>query len=257
MSSIRPFVCFSLFCLASFVASAIFSFDDAARAGAINPVLSVGDKAPEWKDLPGIDGKKHSLADLKDKDFVVVCFTCNSCDVAKDYEDRIIALAKKYADAKAKVAFVAVNVNKIPADNLDAMKKRADEKKFPYAYLYDDSQKVAKDYGATSTPEFFVLDKNRKIAYMGGFDDHSTAKLAKQKFLETALDSVLKGQKPKTAETAAIGCLIRYERERRKKTETAGGNMPKVAPKPTATKEAPKTATQGKVAPVNAEAAAQ
>lgn len=228
------------------------------RAGAYNPVLNVGDKAPEWKDLPGIDGKKHSLADLKDKEVVVVCFTCNSCDSATDYEDRIVALAKKFAaDPKSKVAFVAVNVNKIPEDSLANMKKRAEAKKFPFPYLYDDTQKIAKDFGATFTPEFFVLDKTRNIAYMGGLDDSSNAKLAKQNFLDAAIDSVLKGQKPKTAETVAIGCMIRYERERRKKSDTAEGS-PKTAPKPTpAPKESPKTAGPNKTAPLNAEASSQ
>jgi peroxiredoxin len=253
MSRTRSLVVFSALALVG----AFASLDRAAHAGAYNPVLNVGDKAPEWKDLPGIDGKKHSLADLKASDIVVVCFTCNSCDSATDYEDRIVALAKKYADPKLKVTFVAVNVNKIPEDSLANMKKRADAKKFPFAYLYDDTQKIAKDYGATFTPEFFVLDKNRKIAYMGGLDDSSNAKLAKQNFLAAAIDSVVKGQKPKTAETVAIGCMIRYERERRKKTDTAG-DKPKLAPKPTvAPKEATKTATQLKLSPVNAEASAQ
>lgn len=235
MSSMRSFVFVSLF--------AVLVFADGfgcgspacdAFAGAYNPVLNVGDQAPEWKDLPGIDGKKHSLADLKDQDVVVVCFTCNSCDVATDYEDRIVALAKKYADAKAKVAIVAINVNKITADDLPAMKKRAEQKKFPFVYLHDESQKIAKDFGATFTPEFFVLDKSRKIAYMGGLDDHSSPKLAKNKFLETALDSILKGEKPKTAETVAIGCMIRYERERRKKTDAPAKAAPKPAPPTTA-----------------------
>jgi len=199
-------------CLVGFLGTARF-----AIAGDYNPVLSIGDKAPAWSNLPGIDGKKHSLADLKDKEVVVLCFTCNSCDVATEYEDRIIAFAKKHAGPTSNVAFVAVNVNKIPADNLAAMKKRAEAKKFPFVYLFDESQKIAKDYGATFTPEFFVLDKNRKIAYMGGFDDNSSAKQAKKQFLEAALTAVLKGDKPATAETVAIGCMIRYERERRKK----------------------------------------
>jgi peroxiredoxin len=186
-------------------------------AGEYNPVLNVGDRAPEWKDLPGTDGKKHALADLKDKDVVVLFFTCNSCDVATEYEDRIIALAEKYAGPKDRAAFVAVNVNKIPEDSLAEMKKRAEQKNFPYPYLFDESQQLAKAYGATSTPEFFVLDKNRKIAYMGGLDDSSNAKTVKQRFLADALDAVLDGKKPKTAETVAIGCLIRYERDRRTK----------------------------------------
>jgi peroxiredoxin len=187
----------------------------AVIAGEYNPVLSIGDAAPVWKDLPGIDGKKHSLEELKDKGVVILCFTCNSCDVATEYEDRIIAIANKYAGANGKVAFVAVNVNKIPEDAPAELKKRADAKKFPFVYLYDDTQQIAKAYGATFTPEFFVLDKSRKIAYMGGLDDNSNAKLAQKKFLETALDAVLEGKKPPTAETVAIGCMIRYERERR------------------------------------------
>lgn len=187
----------------------------AVSGGEYNPVLNIGDAAPVWKELPGIDGKKHSLEELKDKDVVILCFTCNSCDVATDYEDRIIAIANKYAGTKGKAAFVAVNVNKIPEDAPAELKKRAESKKFPFTYLYDETQQIAKAYGATFTPEFFVLDKSRKIAYMGGLDDNSNAKLAQKKFLETALDAVLEGKKPPTAETVAIGCMIRYERERR------------------------------------------
>lgn len=186
-------------------------------AGEYNPVLNVGDRGPEWKNLPGTDGKKHSLGDLKDKDVVVLFFTCNSCDVATEYEDRIIALANQIAGPKDRTAFVAVNVNKIPEDSLPEMKKRAEAKKFPFVYLFDETQQLAKAYGATSTPEFFVLDKSRKIAYMGGFDDSSNAKSVKQHFLADALEAVAAGKKPKTAETVAIGCLIRYERERRSK----------------------------------------
>jgi peroxiredoxin len=186
-------------------------------AGEYNPVLNLGDKAPEWKNLPGIDGKKHSLADLKDKDVVVLFFTCNSCDVATEYEDRIIAAAKKYGGEKSKAAFVAVNVNKIPEDAPAELKKRAEAKKFPFIYLYDDTQRIAKDYGATYTPEFFVLNKERKVVYMGGLDDNSSEKFAKRKFLESALDAVMAGKKPETGETVAIGCMIRYEREKRVK----------------------------------------
>lgn len=195
----------------------VASFLGFAAAGEYNPVLNLGDKAPAWKDLPGIDGKKHSLAELKDKDVVVLFFTCNSCDVATEYEDRIIEVAKKYGGEKAKAAFVAVNVNKIPADAPAEMKKRAEAKKFPFVYLYDDTQQIAKAYGATFTPEFFVLNKERKVVYMGGLDDNSSAKMAKRKFLESALDAVTAGKKPETGETVAIGCMIRYERERRTK----------------------------------------
>jgi peroxiredoxin len=183
----------------------------AATAGEFNKVLKIGDAAPAWKDLPGTDGKKHSLADHSSKELVVVCFTCNSCACSEEYEDRIIDFATKYKD---KVALVAINVNTIPEDRLDAMKKKADKKKFPFEYLYDETQKIAKDYGATYTPEFFVLTRDRKIAYMGAMDDKTKVEDVKEKYLETGVDAVLKAQTPSKGETVPRGCLIRWKRVR-------------------------------------------
>jgi peroxiredoxin len=185
------------------------------RAGEFNAVLNIGDAAPEWKELPGVDGKTHSLGDLKEKKVVVVIFTCNSCPVAADYEDRIIAFANEYSD---RVGVVAINVNRIPEDSLEMMKKRAEEKKFPFPYLFDESQKIAKDYGAAFTPEFFVLSPERKIVYMGGMDDSSNPAQVKNNFLAPAVEAALAGVAPEKAETAAIGCRIRFARERRSKT---------------------------------------
>ena len=144
-----------------------------ADGGKFNKKLSVGDAAPTWADLEGTDGKKHALADLKDKDVVVLFFICNSCVVAVDYEDRILAFAKTHAAPDGKVAMVAVNVNTGKDDSLDKMKARAEKRKFPFAYLFDPSQEIAKAYGAMYTPEFFVLDKARKVVYMGAMDDKS------------------------------------------------------------------------------------
>ena len=181
-------------------------------AGEFNQVLKIGDAAPAWKNLPGVDGRKHSLDDLKSKKFVVVVFTCNSCPVAVDYEDRIIAFAKKYAND---AAVVAINVNKIPADSLPKMKERAEKKKFPFPYLFDETQQIAKKYGAMFTPEFFILDANRKVVYMGGMDDNSNPKLVKETNLEPAMVALLKGEQPPKAETLARGCRIRWAKERR------------------------------------------
>jgi peroxiredoxin len=183
-------------------------------AGEFNKTLNIGDKAPEWSDLPGTDGKKHSLGELKDKDVVVVVFTCNSCPVAVDYEDRIIAFAKKLAQPESKVALVALCVNVIEEDRLPKLKERAEEKGFKFQYLYDETQKIGKAYGANYTPEFFVLDRQRKIAYMGAMDDHSPPADAKVRFLEKAVEAVLKGEKPETSETLARGCRIRYSKSR-------------------------------------------
>jgi len=188
-----------------------------ASAGEFNAILNLGDPAPAWTNLPGVDGKKHSMSDLNEKQLVVVVFTCNSCPIASDYEDRIIAFAKKCAGLHAKSAVVAINVNTVEEDRLPKMKERAESKGFPYPYLFDQTQKIAKAYGAVFTPEFFVLDKDRKIAYMGGFDDNSEPTKVTRRFLETAVEAVLKGGKPSPAETIASGCLIRYDRGRRRK----------------------------------------
>ncbi len=186
----------------------------AARPGGeYNEVLKVGDAAPAWSGLEGTDGKKHALSDFKDKEVVVVVFTCNSCPIAVDYEDRIIAFTKKYAGPTSKVAVVAINVNTIPEDRLDKMKERAREKRFNFPYLYDPSQQSARAYGAIYTPEFFVLNKARKIAYLGAMDDTSTAANVKLRYLEDAVQATLRGDKATPGETLARGCRIRFNKK--------------------------------------------
>lgn len=188
-----------------------------AAAGEYNPVLSIGNAAPAWSELPGVDGKQHALADLKAKDAVVVAFTCNSCPYAVDYEDRLIAFAKKHCGPVGKVGLVAINVNLVEEDRLPAMKERAGKKGFGFPYLFDETQKIANAYGATFTPEFFVLDRDRKIIYMGAMDDNTDAAKAKVNYVESAVEAVLAGKAPEVKETGARGCLVRYERPRRKK----------------------------------------
>jgi len=186
-----------------------------AAGGEFNQRLNIGDPAPVWSGLPGVDDQKHALADFKDKPVLVLVFTCTSCPVAQDYEDRLIAFAKKHAGPGGQVALVAVNVNTVEEDRLPQMKARAKQKGFPFPYLYDETQKIAKGYGAEYTPEFFVLDKDRKVAYMGAMDDTSNAAQAKVNHLEAAVAAVLKGETPSPGETLARGCRIRWERKRR------------------------------------------
>jgi peroxiredoxin len=185
-----------------------------ALAGKYNAVLDVGDKAPSWTDLKGVDGKRHALSDFEGKDVVVVVFTCNSCPVATDYEDRIIAFSKKFCGAGGRVGLVAINVNRLAEDRLPKMKERALSKVFDFPYLYDETQKIGKAFGANFTPEFFVLDRQRQVVYMGGMDDNSQAAEVKKNHLEPAVEAALAGKRPTTAEAPAIGCRVRYARER-------------------------------------------
>ena len=188
----------------------------ASAAGEYNSQLSPGDPAPEWKDLPGIDDQKHSLGDLKDREVLVVVFTCCSCPAAVDYEDRILAFAKRHVRAGGKVGLVAINCNTIPEDRLPEMKARAKEKGFTFPFLFDETQRIARKFGAEYTPEFFVLDRERKVVYMGALDDRDNPKLATRDFLEEGVQAALAGKKPKTAETLGRGCKIRYENKKPK-----------------------------------------
>lgn len=172
--------------------------------------LKIGDKAPDFKDLPGVDGKKHCLSDYADAKVVVVIFTCNHCPVAVAYEDRIIQLQKDYKDKGVQV--IAINVNNIPADRLDKMIERAKEKGFNFPYLYDETQQSAREYGATCTPHFFVLCQERKIAYMGAMDDSNNPGKVKENWLRDAIDALLAGKAPPKQVTQQRGCSIKWDK---------------------------------------------
>jgi peroxiredoxin len=188
-----------------------------ALAGKYNKTLSIGDAAPDFNNLDGVDGKPHSLGDLKDKEVVVICFTCNTCPYAVDHEDRLIALSKKFAAEGGKAAVVAINPNLVADDLLPAMQVRAKKKEFNFPYLHDVSkQHVAKSYGATYTPEFVVLNKDRKVVYLGAMDDSPDGKKVTKKYVEDAVAAALAGKSPETAETPAVGCAVRYAKERGK-----------------------------------------
>ena len=184
-------------------------------AGKYNKTLSVGDAAPEFTGLQDADGKSYSLADYKDKGVVVVVFSCNTCPTAVDYEDRVIALQKKF-DGKA--AVVMINSNKVEGDLLPDLGEKAKAKKFNFPYVHDDdAQATAKAYGATFTPEFFVLNKERKIVYLGAFDDKTKAEEATAHYVADAITATLNGKAPAVTETVARGCTVRYVRQRPKK----------------------------------------
>jgi peroxiredoxin len=171
--------------------------------------LAVGDPAPVWSELVGIDDQSHSLGDLKDAKAVVVVFTCNHCPVAKAYEDRLVQLAADYIGKG--VELVAINVNNIEDDKLPAMKERAEEKGFKFDYLYDSSQAIGRAYGATVTPHAFLLDGQRNVAYIGAIDDNMDPSKVSKHYLRDAIEAVLVGSKPEPATTKPMGCGIQYE----------------------------------------------
>ncbi|MGC6447354.1 MAG: thioredoxin family protein [Rubripirellula sp.] len=192
---------------------AVFLFVSTAVSGEFNQVLSIGDPAPQWKGLAGVDGELHDFEQWDESKLIIVVFTCNSCPYAVDAEDRLIDLQKRYADKG--VSLVAINVNKVEEDLLPAMRERSEEKGYPFPYLFDETQQIARQYGAMATPECYLLDQKRDIRYMGSIDDSPDGKNIGERYLEHAIEALLGGNAPAITETVPIGCRVRFERVRR------------------------------------------
>jgi thiol-disulfide isomerase/thioredoxin len=183
-----------------------------AFAGKYNKAISVGDKAPDFAGIPAVEnGEQQSLtlSDIKE-DVVVIVFLANHCPVVRAYEDRVIDFTKDYKGKGVKV--VGFAVSQAEGDKLPGIKDYMKENKSNYIYGYDESQAIGKAYGASNTPQFFVLDKERKIRYTGAMDDSQREDKVTKTYLRDAVDAVLKGEKPAVEETSAKGCGVKYKR---------------------------------------------
>lgn len=190
------------------VALVAWSFTTASHNG-----YHIGDTARDFN-LMNVDQQTYSLAGIADAKGYIVIFTCNHCPYAVAYQDRIIALHNKYAPLGYPV--VAINPNDkavSPGDSFEGMQKRAREKKFPFLYLYDETQEIARTYGATRTPHVYLLDKARVVRYIGAIDDnHEDAAAVQERYLESAIDALRAGQEIALKETKAIGCTIKWRK---------------------------------------------
>ncbi len=174
-----------------------------------------GDKARDFK-LKNIDGSMMSLSDMKSAKGYIVVFTCNHCPFSVKYEDRIIALDKKYKELGYPV--VAVNPNddkKEPDDSYEKMIARHKEKGFTFPYLHDATQEIAKAYGASRTPHVYVLRKvgsDLVVEYIGAIDDNANdANTAKTRYVENAIEELLANKKVSQSATKAIGCTVKWK----------------------------------------------
>jgi peroxiredoxin len=177
---------------------------------------NVGDKVTDFK-LKNIDGKMVSLADYKEAKGVIVIFTCNHCPYAQAYEQRIMDLDKMYAAKGYPV--VAINPNDpvaYPADSFEEMIKRSKEKSYTFPYVIDETQDVAKAFGATKTPHVYLLSKSKDVytvEYIGAIDDNSeNAVDVKVKYVENAITELNSGKKVSVNSTKAIGCSIKWKK---------------------------------------------
>ena len=196
-----------------FLTSALTAISLAAcAAGASGKPLAVGSSLPAFS-LKNVDGQTVSSADFAAKPALAVIFWCNHCPFVQAYEARTIALAKEYAERG--VQFVVINPNdakKQPADSYEKMQQRAKDKGYPFPYLHDVTQEIARTYGAARTPEVYLFGPDRKLVYHGRIDDNTEEKDVKKHDLKNALDLLLAGTPEKISPqtTKAFGCTIKW-----------------------------------------------
>jgi glutathione peroxidase-family protein len=181
----------------------------------LTPNYGVGDTVADFK-LKNVDGKMVSLSDYKESKGAIVIFDCNTCPYSKRYNERIIALNKKYVSQGFPVITINSNDPEVSeGDSFEEMVALAKRKNYDFPYLVDATQNVARAFGATNTPHVFVLQRNNKdfkVAYIGAIDNNAgDASSADKKYVEDAVDALLKGQSVPTAKTKAIGCGIKWK----------------------------------------------
>jgi peroxiredoxin len=183
--------------------------------GSKSPSYDLGDDVANFT-LKNVDGKMVSLTDYKSSQGVIVIFDCNTCPFSRAYNDRIIALNDRYASKGFPVITINANNPELsPGDSFKEMASVAKKKNYAFPYLVDETQTVAKSFGATNTPHVFVLknDAQRfKVAYIGTIDNNSRdASAATKKYVEEAVDALLADKDVPTAKTKAIGCGIKWK----------------------------------------------
>lgn len=162
-------------------------------------------------DLPGVDGRDHSLDEYASSPVLVLVQSCNHCPYVLAWEGRINALARDYADRG--VSIVAISSNDAvayPADSFEAMVEHAREAGYVIDYLYDESQDVARALGAERTPEAFVYDADRRLVYHGAVDDNRDEPAVTAHYLRDAIEAALAGEAPEVAETPPVGCTVKW-----------------------------------------------
>jgi peroxiredoxin len=175
------------------------------------PDPEIGKPCPDFT-LPAVDGKIYSLIDFKNGHSLVVMFICNHCPYVKAIEDRLITLGNTLKARNINVVAICSNdAENYPDDSFENLKKRAKEKNYPFVYLHDETQQVAKTFGAVCTPDFFVYDKGNKLAYRGRLDDSwkEPDKVTRQELLEAVM-KLEENQSLTEKQTPSMGCNIKW-----------------------------------------------
>ncbi len=172
--------------------------------------LALTERAPSFR-LPGVDGAEHSLEDYGDAEVLVLVQSCNHCPYVQAWEGRMKAIQRDYAGRGVRLVAVNSNdTNRRPEDSFEEMERRAQQQGFNFDYLWDEDQSVLRALGSERTPEVFVFDRDRKLAYHGAIDDNRDETAVRQQYLRDALDAVLEGREPPVGETPPVGCSVKW-----------------------------------------------
>lgn len=177
--------------------------------------IALGTQAPDFH-LPSVEGSRsYSLQDFADKKVLVVLFICAHCPYVQAIEDRIVRLRKDYQDKSVQLIGICSNdPTDYPEDRPENLARRAQEKGYGFPYLVDETQEVAKSYGAVCTPDIYVYGPDRRLAYHGRIDDHwKEDTQVTRKDLWKAIDALLADQKPASAQMPSMGCSIKWRKE--------------------------------------------
>ena len=180
--------------------------------------FGIGSRLPEFPELTTIDDQEVERNIFQSANVFILVFTCNRCPYAKDYEERLNVLQDFCRQSDGKVVLLAVNSNYGRDESLKAMKRRAEAVGFEFLYAKDKDQSLARSVGAIYTPEFFVFDAERRLAYKGALDDSTNPEQATVNYVRQATTDLLRGESVRTKEAGARGCTIRFRRERKTKS---------------------------------------
>jgi peroxiredoxin len=172
--------------------------------------VSVVATAPAF-DLPGVDGRSHSLEEYADAPVLVLVQSCNHCPYVLAWEGRINDLQRAYADRGVRIVAISSNdAEAYPADSFEAMQEHAREAGYVFDYLYDESQEVARALGSERTPEAFVYDADRRLVYHGTVDDNRDETAVTTHYLRDAIEAALAGETPAVTDTPPVGCTVKW-----------------------------------------------
>jgi peroxiredoxin len=172
--------------------------------------LALGSEAPDFR-LTGVDGREHTLESYGESELLALIQACNHCPYVLAWEGRMIALQRTYGERGLRIVTVNSNdADRFPEDSFERMVEHASQRGLPFDYLHDRTQTLARALGSERTPEVFLFDRDRRLVYHGAIDDNRDDSAVQLSYVRDAIDALLGGEAPPIAETAPVGCSVKW-----------------------------------------------